>query len=105
MYVYSVIMILVAVLFAVVAIAIYRGKTELIHDYHQAKVKDKAAYGRAFGKAMAVIAAGMLSSGIAGLFGESDTLAAVSLVLLALGLVIGIGCILAVQKKYNNGLF
>ena len=56
MYVYSVIMILVAVLFAVVAIAIYRGKTELIHDYHQAKVKDKAAYGRAFGKAMAVIA-------------------------------------------------
>lgn len=105
MYVYSVIMILVAVLFAVVAIAIYRGKTELIHDYHQTKVKDKAAYGRAFGKAMAVIAAGMLSSGIAGLFGESDTLAAVSLVLLALGLVIGIGCILAVQKKYNNGLF
>jgi uncharacterized membrane protein YbjE (DUF340 family) len=98
-------MIPVAVLFAAIAIAIYRGKTELIHDYHQTKVKDKAAYGRAFGKAMAVIAAGMLSSGIAGLFGESDTLAAVSLVLLALGLVIGIGCILAVQKKYNNGLF
>ena len=91
--------------FAVVAIAIYRGKTDLIHDYHQVKVKDKAAYGRAFGKAMLVIALSMLLSGIIALFGEAEAVVMISLTVLILGMGIGIGFILAVQKKYNNGLF
>ncbi|MBQ1934605.1 MAG: hypothetical protein II370_06360 [Clostridia bacterium] len=105
MYVYSVIMFLVAGIFGAVAIAIYRGKTELIHDYHQVKVKDKAAYGRAFGKAMLVIALSMLLSGVIALFGEAEAIVMISLTVLVLGMGIGIGCILAVQKKYNNGLF
>ena len=57
-------MFLVAVLFTVLGIAIYKGKTDLIHDYHQTKVTNKSAYGKAFGKAMLVIAAVMLLSGI-----------------------------------------
>ena len=102
MLVYSVIMFLAAALFTVLGIAIYRGKTDLIHDYHQTKVTDKSAYGKAFGKAMLVIATGMLLSGLMGLFENFGLLA---VVILIIGLVIGISCIVAVQRKYNNGVF
>ena len=102
MLVYSIIMFLVSALFTVLGIAIYKGKTDLIHDYHQTKVTDKSAYGKAFGKAILVIATVMLLSGIIGLFENLDMLA---VAILMIGLVIGIGCIVAVQRKYNNGLF
>ena len=102
MLVYSVIMFLAAALFTVLGIAIYKGKTDLIHDYHQTKVKDKSTYGKAFGKAMLVIATGMLLSGLMGLFENFGLLA---VVILIIGLVIGISCIVAVQRKYNNGVF
>ena len=99
---YSIIMFLVAVIFVGMGIAIYRGKTDLIHDYHQTKVTDKSAYGKAFGKAMFVIAAALLLSGIIGLFDGFIILADAVLII---GLVIGIGCIVAVQRKYNKGVF
>ena len=99
---YSIIMFLVAVLFTVLGIAIYKGKTDLIHDYHQTKVTNKSAYGKAFGKAMLVIATAMLLSGIIGLF---ENLLMLSVAILIIGLVVGIGCIVAVQKKYNKGVF
>ena len=102
MLVYSIIMFLVAALFTVLGIAIYKGKTDLIHDYHQTNVTDKSAYGKAFGKAMLVIAIIMLLSGIIGLF-ENLTILAVAI--LIIGLVIGIGFIVVVQKKYNKGVF
>ena len=102
MLVYAIIMFLVAAAFAAMGIAIYRGKTDLIHDYHQTKVTDKSAYGKAFGKAMLVIAAAMLLSGIIGLF---ENLVVIAVAILMVGLAIGIGCIVAVQIKYNNGLF
>ena len=95
-------MFLVSVLFAVLGIAIYKGKTDLIHDYHQTKVTDKSAYGKAFGKAMLVIATVMLLSGIIGLF---KNLLMLAVAILIIGLVVGIGCIVAVQKKYNKGVF
>ena len=95
-------MFLVAVLFTVLGIAIYKGKTDLIHDYHQTKVTNKSAYGKAFGKAMLVIATVMLLSGIIGLFKDLLMLA---VAILIIGLVVGIGCIVAVQKKYNKGVF
>ena len=99
---YSIIMFLVAVLFTVMGIAIYKGKTDLIHDYHQTKVTNKSAYGKAFGKAMLVIATVMLLSGIIGLF---KNLLMLAVAILIIGLVVGIGCIVAVQKKYNKGVF
>ena len=102
MLVYSIIMFLVSALFTVLGIAIYKGKTDLIHDYHQTNVTDKSAYGKAFGKAMLVIAIIMLLSGIIGLF-ENLTILAVAI--LIIGLVIGIGFIVVVQKKYNKGVF
>lgn len=102
MLLYSIIMFLVAALFMVLGVAIYKGKTGLIHNYHQTKLTDKSSYGKAFGKAILVIAIVMLLSGIIGLF---ESLAMLSVAILMIGLVIGIGCIVAVQRKYNNGLF
>ncbi len=102
MLVYSIIMFLVSALFTVLGIAIYKGKTDLIHDYHQTKVTDKSAYGKAFGKAMLLIATVMLLSGIIGLF---EKLLILAVAILMIGFVLGIGCIVAVQKKYNKGVF
>lgn len=99
---YSIILFLTGALFAGLGLAIYRGKTQLIHDYHRTKVTDQAAYGKAFGKAMFVIAAAMLLSGIIGLL---EHLAAIAVAVLIVGLGIGIGCIIAVQRKYNKGVF
>ena len=102
MLLYSIIMFIVAVIFIGMGIAIYRGKTDLIHDYHQTKVTDKSAYGKAFGKAMFIIAIALLFSGIIGLL---DNLAVLAVVVLIIGICVGVGCIVAVQKKYNKGVF
>ena len=102
MFFYFVIMFIVALIFAGLGVAIYRGKTDLIHDYHQTKVTDKVAYGKAFGKAILVIAAAMLLSGIVAL---TDKLAVLAPGVLIAGLCIGVGAIVAVQKKYNKGFF
>jgi len=105
MVLYSIIMFLAAVPMMKISIAIYQGKTGLIHDYHQTKVTDKAAYGKAFGKAMFVISISLLLSGIIGLFGASEAVAMIAVAVLFIGLFIGIAWIVAVQKKYNNGVF
>ena len=105
MVLYAIMMFLAAIPMLIVSIAIYRGKTDLIHDYHQTKVTEKAAYGKAFGKAMLVISTALLLSGIIGLFGDSEAIAMIAVSVLFFGLFIGIICIIAVQKKYNKGIF
>ena len=105
MLVYAILIFLVAAAFAVVAVAIYKGKTNLIHDYHQTNVADKAAYGRAFGKALSVFAIAPLISGIIGLLGESKGIVCTAVGVLIVGIAIGIVCIVKVQKQYNGGLF
>lgn len=109
MILYSIIMFVTGILFGTISLAIYRGKTNLIHDYHQTKVTDKAAYGKAFGKAfgkaMLVISLSLLSSGIVGLFGDTKTVSMIAVTVLFVGMLIGLVCIIIVQKKYNNGIF
>ena len=105
MVLYSIIMFLAAVPMIKISIAIYKGKTSLIHDYHQTKVTDKVAYGKAFGKAMFVVSMSLLLSGIIGLFGASEAIAMIAVAVLFIGLFIGIAWIIAVQKKYNKGVF
>ena len=105
MVLYSIIMFLAAVPMIKISIAIYQGKTSLIHDYHQTKVTDKAAYGKAFGKGMFVVSAALLLSGIIGLFDDTEIMATIALAVLFVGLFIGIAWIVAVQKKYNKGIF
>ena len=103
MVLYAAVMFFAAILFAVLTVLIYRGKTELIHDYHRQRVTDKKGYGKAFGKAMSPLSLGMFLSGILALFGEAAMWAAVAV--LVGGLLAGITGILRVQKKYNGGVF
>ena len=98
-------MFLTAVPMIKISMAIYQGKTDLIHDYHQTKVTDKAAYGKAFGKAMFAVSATLLLSGVISLFGASDLVAMIAVAVLFVGLFIGIAWIVAVQIKYNKGVF
>lgn len=105
MLMYSIIMFLAAAPMIKISIAIYNGKTDLIHDYHQARVTDKAAYGKAFGKGMLIVSMALLISGITGLFGTSEMMAMIAVAVLLIGLIIGIAWIIAVQKKYNKGVF
>ena len=99
---YSIIMFFAGALVAGLGLAIYRGKTDLIHSYHQTRVTDPSAYGKAFGKAMFVIAAAMVLSGLVSLVDRTSLLAVAVLIV---GLAIGIGCIIAVQHRYNKGIF
>ncbi|MBE6878841.1 MAG: DUF3784 domain-containing protein [Ruminococcaceae bacterium] len=105
MILYSCIVLPVAIIFFILSSLIYKGKTELIHDYHQTNVKDKAAYGKGFGKALGVMSAGIFLSGIIGLFGDDKITAMVAVIVLFAGLFIGLFCIYKVQKKYNSGIF
>ena len=96
-------MFVMASAFLYLGIQIFRGKTDLIHDYHQKKVKDKAAYGKDFAKATFVMTLGFFASGIVGLLGEAQAIKAV--VLMVAGILAGLVCIFAVQKKHNKGIF
>ena len=102
---YSLVMFIVSILFISLSIMIHRGKTDLIHSYHQTKVMDKTAYGKAFGKSLFLIGITQLVIGVIGLLGDSDMTAIIAVAVLIVGLGIGIGCIVAVQKKYNKGIF
>ena len=102
MWLFSIIMFLAAAPTFGLSIAIYKGKTNLIHDYHQTNVTDKTAYGKAFGKAMSVVAAALMCSGIAGLFPNSGF---IPIAVLTIGIIVGLAAIIAVQHKYNGGLF
>ena len=101
---FSVITFLTATLLTGFGIAIYKGKTDLIHAHHQTQVTDRESYGKAFAKALFVIASTLLFSGIIGLLGYSDRYAIFAVATLIAGICIGIGCIVAVQKKYNKGI-
>ena len=105
MLLYSIIMFLAAVPMIKISIAIYQGKTSLIHDYHQTKVIDKTAYGKAFGKAMFAVSMSLLLSGVIALSGGSEAIAKIAVAVLFVGLFIGIIWIIAVQMKYNKGVF
>lgn len=102
---YSVIMFAVAILFLGLAAAIYRGNTNLIHDYHQTKIKesDKKAYGKAFSKGVLAIAVSLILSGAIALLGDTTSLMLISVGLLLVGLTISFIVIAKVQKKFNGG--
>ena len=103
MVLYVIIMMASALGFGIVALCIYNGRTDLIHDYHQTKVTDKAAYGKAFGKSVGGIAVSMALSAAVALFGE--TAIWFSITVLTLGLLFGVIAVFFVQKKYNGGTF
>lgn len=105
MAIYAIIMFLGAALLAGFGVEIYRGRTELIHDYHQKNVTDKSTYGKSFGRALLVMSLGPLLSGVTALFGTSPPLLIASIALLFTGLIIGTVLLVSTQKKYNKSIF
>ena len=105
MIIYGIILLLVALLFAVFAVMISKGRTDLIHDYHQKHVKDQPGYAKAYGKAMWIFAGTMALSGIIGMLGDSGWVVAASLGALFGGITVGTVAIFRIQKKFNGGLF
>ena len=106
MVVYSLLVLAVAILFLALGIALYRGNTKLIHDYHQTKVResDRPEYSRAFAKGMFAISLTLFLSGILALF-DSNGAVVVSLIVLFAGLIVSIVILAKTQKKYNGGMF
>lgn len=95
----------IAAIFIVVGILIFRGNTDLIHDYHQKNVKDFDGYGKGMGKGIISIGVFFLIGAVVTLAvrGESGTIAGIIVSLS--GFVLSLIYILKVQKKYNGGLF
>ena len=102
---YSIIMFVIAAFFLIVGIAIYKGNTKLIHDYHQTHVKEseRKEYGRAFSKGMFAICTTLIISGMIALFGKDGAVVTASLMVLFAGLIVSIVILAKVQKKYNGG--
>jgi len=98
---FSVIMFAIAALMIVLGWLVYRGRTDLIHSYHQTRVKDKTAYGKAMGKALMGMGVPLIVAGIVGLFTAS---AWVTVILIA-GLILSFIPMFKAQKKYNGGMF
>ena len=104
---YSIILFSAAILFLALGIAVYKGNTKLIHDYHRTNVKEseRTEYGRAFAKGMFAICATLLISGMMALFGQEGLMVTGSLIVLLAGLIVSIVVMVKVQKKYNGGMF
>ena len=96
-----------AILFLALGIAVYKGNTKLIHDYHRTNIKEseQQEYGKAFAKGMFAICATLLISSIIALFGDGAFILVTSLFVLAVGLIVSFIILAKVQKKYNGGLF
>ena len=73
----------------------------LIHDYHYTKVKesDKKAYTGMMGKALTVIGAGTILSGMMLLLSEKYSIVCV------ISFMIGLIMMIYAQIKYNHGIF
>ena len=105
MVLYAIIMLIAAAQMLGFGIAIFRGKTGLIHDYHRKNIKkgDEKRYARAFSIGLFIIAAAFFASALAALIiGERAGIAAL---LPFTGLAAGITVIVIAQKKYNGGVF
>lgn len=72
---YSILMFAFALLLLILALLVYRGNYGLIRTYYAAKMKNKKAYFRAVGKAIALVSAAPVLSGVVALFGNlSETI-------------------------------
>lgn len=102
---YSVLMFAAAVLFFGLAVAIYRGNTNLIHNYHQTHIKetDKKDYGKSFSKGLFVLTVSLIISGIIALLGTNTPAVIISISILFIGMIISFIVIAKVQKKFNGG--
>lgn len=104
---YTILMVVFAVVFLGLAVSVYRGNTDLIHDHHRTKVMEteREAYGKAFSKGLFGIAVTLFLSGVVALFGETMQVVIGAVGILGVGIVSSFVILWTVQKKFNQGLF
>lgn len=105
MWIYSFVMLLAGAALTAVGASVCRGKTELIHSYHQKRVTDKSAYGRAMGRGLIVMGVFFSASGVFPLFFRGERVMQWAMCALAAGLAAGLVLIIRAQIKYNKGIF
>lgn len=104
---YSVLLFFLAALFLILGVFIYKGNANLIHDYHQTRIKEseKNDYCKAFSKGMFLITLTLIVSGMVALIGKGTYTLTASVAILFIGIVISLIILTKAQKKYNRGLF
>ena len=105
MTVYSIIMFAATIVFAVFAMLISKGNTNLINCYHEERTPNKQVYCKKIGQALWLMATVLAVSGVMGLFGETDDIALAVVGVLIVGIISGLCVLFCVQKKYGGGVF
>jgi maltodextrin utilization protein YvdJ len=100
---FAIIFYLIGLLFVAAGIAIYKGKTGLIHYYHRQNVTDLVNYGKAMGKAISGMGASCGIAATISLFGEE--LITISIGVFFIGFMAMFVIIFFIQRKYNGSMF
>lgn len=101
----SIIYFAIAVIFIIVGILIFRGNTDLIHDYHRKNITDFEGYGKGMGKGIISIGIFFLIGAVIILSVDGKSCTIAGIVTAFSGFVLSIIYIFKVQNKYNGGLF
>ena len=104
MWIFFAVLIAVSLLIAVIGVTVYRGRTGLIHDYHQEKVKEenRLSYGRAVGRGLLCMAAVLFVGGLLPLFSEAEWILKTVRGIVIFGILLSVLLLIMAQKKYNR---
>ena len=103
-------MLIIALLFFALGIALCKGHTNLLHEYHRSRVseEDLPALGKHTGLGMMLIGVGIAAFGVLfdiALYTDTRLLLTVGIGALFAGLAAGIVILLCAVIHYNKGLF
>jgi len=94
---------IVGALLLAAGIAVYKGKTAIIQNYHRKNVTDNKNYGIAMGKAISAM--GLSAFVTATLSFLGDAFLMVGTVLFLVVMVVMMVIVYFIQKKYNGSMF
>ena len=101
--VFAIAFFIVGLLLITIGIAVYKGKTGLIHYYHRKNVVDHTGYGKAIGRPIIIMGISGLISATMSFFGELWLTIGISVFFFGIILLL-IFSVIAV-KKYNGKIF
>ena len=103
MLIFAITFYLIGLILLIFGIAIWSGKTGLIHDYHRKNVTDHKNYGKAMGKAVFGMGVSACICATLSFLGEDWIWLSVGTFLI--GFVVMFIVAYFIQKKYNGGMF
>ncbi len=106
----KIIQIILGVLFIVIGIINRKGNISLLHSYHRKRVseEDKLPLGKMVGLGMIIIGATLILVGVLSIIEnalQESVLSTIKLIVLAVGLILGLGINLYAINKFNKGIF